>query len=147
MSPTINSVLKDTKNLDVHEWKLKNGKTVWITTEDMVEILSDYYNQEDYSWPSKIPDSAFLRKSNTIFNSFRNRYSEVFIISMLLISIDLKLYPIFDNQSIFLVVVLIYAIIAEVFNVLRKSKSLFLKLVPVLFYLTFLIFLLLKKPI
>jgi hypothetical protein len=65
MFPTINSVLKDTKNFDVHEWKLKNGKIVWLTTEDMVKILSDYYTQEDYSWPSKIPDAAFLRKSNT----------------------------------------------------------------------------------
>lgn len=147
MIPTIDSVLKDTKNFDVHEWKLKTGKTVWLTTEDMVKILSDYYNQEDFSWPSKIPDSVFLYKSNTIFDSFYKRYSEVFISLMVLFSIDLKLYPIFDNQRVLIMVVLIYVIIVEIFNILRKSKSLFLKLVPVLFSLTFLIFLALKNPI
>lgn len=147
MIPTINDVLKDTKNFDVHEWKLKNGKTIWLTPEDMVEVLSRYYKQDDPFWFREIPDIAFRYKSNTIFNSFYTRYTEVFLAIMLLFSIDLKIYPIFDNQKFLLLLPIIYTLIVEIFNVLRKSKNLYLKLVPALSLVTFLIFLVMKKPI
>ena len=147
MIPTINDVLKDTKNFDVHEWKLKNGKTIWLTPEDMVEVLSRYYKQDDPFWFREIPDIAFLYKSNPIFNSFFNRYSEVFIPSAFLFSIDLKLYPIFNNQRVFILAVASYVLIAEIFNILKKSKNLYLNIVPFLSWLTFIIFLVMKKPI
>lgn len=147
MTPTINSVLKDTKNFDVHEWKLKNGKTVWLTTEDMVEILSDYYNQEDYSWPSKIPDAAFLHKSNTTWESFYSRYNELYPFAITLMLIDLKLYPIFDNSTLFVFSICVYILIAEVFNILRKQRKPYI--LPIIFisFGAFMVFLILKKPI